>query len=53
MEKFSEGAIELNDNEVFHNCSYSCYLNIADALNKLKEYEDREEEVHTAEYHDV
>ena len=40
MEILSEGAIELNNIEVFNNCSYSCYANIADALNKLKEYED-------------
>lgn len=40
MEKLSEGAIELNDIEVFHNCSYSCYMNIAVALNRLKEYEE-------------
>lgn len=40
MKLLNEGAIELNDNEVFNNCSYSCYMNIADSLNKLKEYED-------------
>ena len=40
MERLSEGAIELNDIEVFNNCSYSCYMNIADALNQLKTYED-------------
>jgi len=40
MERMAEGAIELNDNEVFHNCSYSCYANLADALNMLKDYED-------------
>lgn len=42
MERLSEGAIDLNDNEVFHNCSYSCYMNLAVALNKLREYEDIE-----------
>ena len=40
MNRLSEGAIELNDNEVFNNCSYSCYANIADALNILKAYEN-------------
>lgn len=40
MERMAEGAIELNDNEVFHNCSYSCYANLADALNMLRGYED-------------
>ena len=40
MERMAEGAIELNDNEVFHNCSYSCYANLADALNMLRDYED-------------
>ena len=40
MNRLSEGAIELNDNEVFNNCSYSCYANIADALNISKAYED-------------
>lgn len=40
MERLSEGAIDLNDIEVFNNCSYSCYVNIAESLNKLKEYED-------------
>ena len=40
MNRLSEGAIELNDNEVFNNCSYSCYANIADALNILKTYEN-------------
>lgn len=40
LKSFNEGAIELNDNEVFHNCSFSCYANISDALSVLKEYED-------------
>lgn len=40
MNRLSEGAIELNDVEVFNNCSYSCYSNLADALNKLAEYEN-------------
>ena len=40
MEQLSEGAMALNDDEVFNNCSYSCYVDIADALNRLKEYED-------------
>lgn len=40
MQRLSEGAIELNSVEVFNNCSYSCYANLADALNKLAEYED-------------
>ena len=40
MERLSEGAIELNDSEVFNNCSYSCYMNLADSLNKLARYED-------------
>ena len=40
MERMAEGAIELNDNEVFHNCSYSRYANLADALNMLRDYED-------------
>ena len=40
MNRLSEGAIELNDVEVFNNCSYSCYSNLADALNMLTEYEN-------------
>jgi hypothetical protein len=40
MNRLSEGAIELNDVEVFNNCSYSCYSNLADALNRLTEYEN-------------
>lgn len=40
MKQLSEGAMALNDDEVFNNCSYSCYSYIADALNMLKEYED-------------
>ncbi len=40
MKQLSEGAMALNDDEVFNNCSYSCYAYIADALNRLKEYED-------------
>ena len=43
MERLSEGAIRLNDNEVFNNCSYSCYSNLVDALSKLKEYENNED----------
>jgi len=38
MERLSEGAIELSDIEVFNNCSYSCYMNLADALNEIEEY---------------
>jgi len=43
MEKLSQDAINSNDNEVYFNVSYSYYKDIADALNKLKEYEDLEE----------
>lgn len=44
MNRLHEGAIELNDEEVFNNCSYLCYENIANALNKLAAYEDLEEQ---------
>jgi hypothetical protein len=40
MERYSDGAIELNDIEVFNNCSYSSYMNLAESLNTLKAYED-------------
>jgi hypothetical protein len=43
MERYSEGAKELNDVEVFNNCSYSCYANLADAIQILEAYEDADE----------
>ena len=39
MDRLSENAIELNEIEVFNNCSYSCYMNIGNALDELKRYE--------------
>lgn len=44
MGNLSENAIELNDKEVFNNCSYSCYMNISTALDELKTYENLEEQ---------
>lgn len=44
MERLSEEAMEVNDNEVFHKCSYSGYVSIANALLKLQDYEDAEME---------
>ena len=40
MQRLSEKAIKINDDEVFAKCEYSSYVIITDALNRLAKYEN-------------
>lgn len=40
MKRLSDSAIELNEEEVLADCSFLCYVEMDEALCKLKAYED-------------